>query len=40
MLNGKKPIGNARVIYKNVAEIKDLGIEFNPVILPLTDFNN
>jgi hypothetical protein len=40
MLNGKKPIGNARVIYKNVAAIKDLGIEFNPVILPLTDFNN
>jgi hypothetical protein len=40
MLNGKKPIGNARIIYKNDAARKDLGIEFNPVVIPLNDFNN
>ncbi|WP_296311662.1 NAD-dependent epimerase/dehydratase family protein [Winogradskyella sp. UBA3174] len=40
MLNEEKPIGNARIIYKNDAARKDLGIEFNPVVVPLTDFNN
>jgi hypothetical protein len=39
MLNGEKPIGNTRIIYKNDAARKDLGIEFNPVVIPLTEFN-
>jgi len=40
MLNGQKPAGEARVIYKNDAARKDLGINFNPVVMPLTDFND
>lgn len=39
MLNNKKPSGNARIIYKNEAAKQDLGIEFNPVIIPLTEFS-
>lgn len=39
MLNDKKPIGNARIVYKNDAAKQDLGIEFKPAINPLTDFN-
>lgn len=40
MLNDEKPNGKARIIYKNDAAREDLGIEFNPVIIPLTEFNN
>jgi hypothetical protein len=40
MLNDKKPAGNARIIYKNDAAKQDLKIQFNPVIIPLTEFNN
>ncbi|BAX81756.1 NAD-dependent epimerase/dehydratase family protein [Labilibaculum antarcticum] len=39
MLNNIKPSRNARVIYKNEAAKKDLGIEFNPAIVPLTEFS-
>ena len=39
MLNHKKPSQEARIIYKNDAARKDLGIEFNPVIIPLTEFS-
>jgi nucleoside-diphosphate-sugar epimerase len=40
MLNGEKPNGQARVVYKNDYAKQDLGIEFNPAIIPLTEFNN
>jgi dihydroflavonol-4-reductase len=40
MLNDEKPNVKARIIYKNDAAREDLGIEFNPVIIPLTEFNN
>lgn len=40
MLNGKEPESQARVIYKNDAAKRDLGISFNPAVMPLTDFNN
>ncbi|MDO8899217.1 MAG: hypothetical protein Q7V19_16315, partial [Bacteroidales bacterium] len=39
MLNGEKPIGNARLVYKNDAAKQDLGIGFNPAIIPLTDYS-
>lgn len=39
MLNNKKTDGNARIIYKNDAALKDLEITFNPAIIPLTEFN-
>jgi dihydroflavonol-4-reductase len=39
MLNDKKPSQDARVIYKNDAAKKDLEIDFNPVIIPLTEFS-
>lgn len=39
MLNNEKPLGNARIIYKNDAARKDLGIEFNSAIIPLTEFS-
>ncbi|WP_411029488.1 NAD-dependent epimerase/dehydratase family protein [Spongiimicrobium sp. 3-5] len=39
MLNNEKPNGNAHIVYKNDAAIQDLGIQFNPVIIPLTEFN-
>ncbi len=39
MLNGEKPAGNARVIYKNDAAKKDLRMDFNPVSVPLTEFS-
>lgn len=39
MLNGEKPNGNARIVYKNDAAKQDLRIEFNPAIVPLTEFN-
>jgi dihydroflavonol-4-reductase len=40
MLNNEKPKGNARIIYKNDSAKQDLGIEFNPAIVPLTEFSN
>lgn len=39
MLNNEKPKGNARIVYKNDAAKQDLGIDFNPAIIPLTDYN-
>lgn len=39
MLNNEKPNGSARMIYKNDAARQDLGIEFSPAIVPLTEFN-
>jgi hypothetical protein len=39
MLNNEKPNGNASITYKNDAAIRDLGIEFNPAIIPLTEFS-
>ncbi|WP_027077628.1 NAD-dependent epimerase/dehydratase family protein [Maribacter antarcticus] len=39
MLNNENPNGKAHIIYKNDAAKKDLGIEFNPVVIPLTEFN-
>ena len=38
MLNNEKPKGNARIIYKNDAAKKDLGIEFNAAKIPLMEF--
>ena len=40
MLNSEKPKGNARIVYKNDAAKQDLGIEFDPAIVPLQAFNN
>jgi len=40
MLNGEKPNGQARIVYKNDSSKQDLGIEFNPAIIPLTEFSN
>lgn len=40
MLNDKTPNGKSRVVYKNDAAKKDLGIEFSPAIVPLTEFSN
>lgn len=39
MLNGESPKGSPRIVYKNDAAKKDLEMEFNPAIVPLTDFN-
>ncbi len=39
MLNGENPKGSPRIVYKNDAAIKDLEMEFNPAVVPLTDFN-
>ena len=40
MLNGEKPNKKARVVYKNDYAKQDLGIDFNPAIVPLTEYNN
>lgn len=40
LLNGEKPKGNAKIVYKNDAAKRDLGIEFNSAIVPLTEFSN
>lgn len=39
MLNNEKPFREGRIIYKNEAAKRDLGIEFNPVVIPLTEFS-
>lgn len=39
MLNNIKPSEKARVIYQNDAATNDLGVQFNPAIIPLTEFN-
>lgn len=39
MLNDERPNGSARIIYKNDAAKRDLGITFNPAIVPLTEFS-
>ncbi|MDP2238372.1 MAG: NAD-dependent epimerase/dehydratase family protein [Bacteroidales bacterium] len=39
MLNSEKLNGNARMVYKNDAAKQDLGIAFNPAIVPLTEFS-
>ena len=39
MLNGEKTNGKANLVYKNDAAKKDLEMEFNPAIVPLTEFN-
>ncbi len=38
MLNNIKPKGVDRIIYKNDAARQDLGIEFNPISIPLNEF--
>jgi len=40
MLNGRKPLGNARQTYSGVNATRDLGIKFKPAIVPLTEFNS
>jgi hypothetical protein len=40
MLNSKKPQGNARIVYQNNPAKQDLGIAFNPAIIPLTNFSS
>uniref|UniRef100_UPI004049126D NAD-dependent epimerase/dehydratase family protein n=1 Tax=Flavobacterium sp. TaxID=239 RepID=UPI004049126D len=40
MLNNQKPVGTSKIVYKNDAAKKDLGIDFSPAIVPLTAFNN
>nr|WP_299488464.1 NAD-dependent epimerase/dehydratase family protein [uncultured Allomuricauda sp.] len=40
MLNGEKPKGNAKTIYKNEKAKKELGIDFNPAEIPLKEFGN
>ncbi|MEM6829494.1 MAG: NAD-dependent epimerase/dehydratase family protein [Bacteroidota bacterium] len=39
MLNGEKSKGSPRIVYKNDAAKMDLEMEFNPAVMPLTDFN-
>lgn len=39
MLNDTKPNGTARMIYKNDAAKQDLEMEFNPAVVPLTEYN-
>lgn len=39
MLNGEQPKEKAKMVYKNYAAKQDLGIDFNPVIIPLTEYN-
>jgi dihydroflavonol-4-reductase len=39
MLNAKTPNGKSRVVYKNEAAKRDLGFEFNPARIPLTEFS-
>ncbi len=39
MLNNEQPSGTARVIYKNDAAKRDLEMEFNPAVVPLTEFS-
>jgi nucleoside-diphosphate-sugar epimerase len=39
MLNHKDPIGKPRIIYKNDLAKTELGINFNPVIVPLNQFS-
>ena len=40
MLNHQKPEGKARVVYQNDAAKRDLGVEFNPAIVPLARFSS
>jgi nucleoside-diphosphate-sugar epimerase len=40
MLNAEKPQGQARVVYKNEAAKQDLGIQFSPALVPLTEFSS
>jgi nucleoside-diphosphate-sugar epimerase len=40
MLNGEEPKNQAKTVYKNDKAKQDLGIQFNPVITPLSEFNN
>ena len=40
MLNNKKPLGTARIIYKNDAATQDLNMAFNPAAVPLKEFSN
>ncbi len=40
MLNNEVPKGNPRVIYQNDAAKRDLGLEFNPAVLPLKAFSS
>lgn len=40
MLNNEKPNGNAHVFYKNNSAKQDLGIVFNPAVVPLTEYSN
>ncbi|MEO1013029.1 MAG: NAD-dependent epimerase/dehydratase family protein [Bacteroidota bacterium] len=39
MLNSEKPKGDASIVYKNDAAKRELEIEFNPAVVPLTEFN-
>lgn len=40
MLNNERPNGSAHIVYKNDAAKHDLGIEFNPAKVPLTEFGH
>lgn len=40
MLNHQKPAGKARIVYQNDAAKRDLGVEFNPAIIPLARFSS
>lgn len=40
MLNGEEPNGQAQMVYKNDSAIRDLGIQFNPAKVPLSEFGN
>lgn len=40
MLNGEKPAHHAKIVYKNDLAKQDLGVHFNPAVIPLTEFNS
>ncbi|PKG43883.1 NAD-dependent epimerase/dehydratase family protein [Psychroflexus sp. MES1-P1E] len=40
MLNGEKPAHQAKIVYKNDLAKQDLGMDFNLVVIPLTEFNS
>jgi hypothetical protein len=39
MLNGQTTVGNSRLVYSNAAAIRDLGLVFQPAIVPLRKYS-
>ena len=38
MLNGQEPLGAARIVYSNAAATQDLGMQFQPAHVPLSEY--